>query len=193
MIKYRKLSDYRFKKLLMCFCEDLTREKIASYQESIIQGFNGEIEIDESYFGPKDVGRRGRGTAKIPVFGIMKRNGKVYTQIIKHAGRSEIRPIIQKLVRKGSTLYSDKWSAYRGLVYNGYIHHQVDHKKQEYSNKKGTHINTIESFWSFAKRRLLKFNGIRSKDFYLYLKECEFRFNERDNLYQKLINILRLF
>ena len=54
------------------------------------------------------------------------------------------------------------------------------------------HINGIESFWSFAKRRLAKFNGVSNKTFYLYLKETEFRFNHRQgNLYLELLKLLR--
>ena len=212
-IKYSKLSPYKMKKLLRCFCEDLTatqtanllqinrntvnryyrvfREKIAVYQEQLAQqqGFAGQIELDESYFGGKNKGGRGRGTAKTPAFGIFKRNGHVYTQVIKNASSQQIRPIIKRLVKPGSTVFTDKWHAYDGLVLNGYEHFRID-KKEGYSNKKGTHINGIESFWSFAKRRLLRFNGIAPRHFYLHLKECEFRFNERDDLYAKLLSIL---
>jgi len=53
--------------------------------------------------------------------------------------------------------------------------------------------NGIESFWSYAKRRLQKFNGISVITFYLHLKETEFRFNHRrDNLYLELLRLLRL-
>ncbi|MBA3755897.1 MAG: IS1595 family transposase, partial [Nitrosomonas sp.] len=55
------------------------------------------------------------------------------------------------------------------------------------------HINGIESFWSFAKRRLAKFNGVSEHIFYLHLKETEFRFNHhRDNLYHQILKLLRL-
>lgn len=113
------------------------------------------------HFGGKKKGRRGRGTAKTPVFGVCKRNGKVYTQIIKNASSAEIRPIINRFVKPGSTVYTDKWRAYDGLVLNGYEHHRIDHEKGNYSDQKGGQINGIESFWAFAKRRLQKFNGIR--------------------------------
>jgi transposase-like protein len=64
----------------------LFREKIACFSEQE-NGFEGEIELDESYFGGKHhKGKRGRGSEnKIPVFGILKRNGKVYTQIIPNS------------------------------------------------------------------------------------------------------------
>ena len=163
------------------------------YQESRNLGFRGEIELDESYFGGKGKGRRARGTAKIPVFGIFKRNGRVYTQIIRNATKRGIRPIIKQFVCSGSTLYTDRWRAYDGLVVDGYKHYRINHTENEFSNNRGNHINGIENFWSFAKRRLRKFNGIRAKDSYLHLKECEFRYNERINLYQKMLQILKLF
>lgn len=214
MLAKAKISAYRQKKILRCFCEDLTasqtaqllgtnrntvnryyklfRQAIVTYQESFNGGFSGEVELDESYFGPRHTGRRGRGTDKIPVFGILKRNGRVHTQIIKNASRREIKPIIEELVTKDSTIYTDKWRAYDGLVLDGYKHYRINHTKRQYSNRRGTHINGIENFWSYAKRRLNKFNGVPAKDFYLYLKECEFRYNERGNLYEKMLEILKV-
>ena len=72
--------------------------------------FSGAVELDESYFGGKRKGKdkRGRCTIdKVPVFGIKKRDGKVYTQIIKNASRAEIKPIIKRLIAKDSTIYTD--------------------------------------------------------------------------------------
>ena len=55
-----------------------------------------------------------------------------------------------------------------------------------------SHINGIESFWSYAKRRLQKFNGVPAATFNLHLKECEWRFNHRhDDLYLELLRLLR--
>lgn len=215
MLHRAKISKYRQRKILRCFCQDLTatqtagllglnrntvnryyrvfREAIAKYEESMNNGVNGEVELDESYFGGKHQGRRGRGTAKIPVFGILKRQGRVYTQIIRNASRSQIKPIIDALVEKNSTVYTDKWRAYDGLVLDGYKHYRINHSIFEYSNRRGTHINGIENFWSYAKRRLLQFNGVPAKDFYLHLKECEFRYNERGRLFEKMVEILKLF
>ena len=108
------------------------REKISKYCDNISL-LRGEIELDESYFGGKKKGnKRGRGTTnKIPVFGVLKRDSKVYTQIIKNASSKEIMPIINNLVDKKSTIYTDKWKAYDGLVLDGYKHKRINHMNLE--------------------------------------------------------------
>jgi len=56
------------------------------------------------------------------------------------------------------------------------------------------HINGIESFWGYCKMRLAKFHGLKSEDFYLHLKESEFRFNNRnEDLYKILIPVVKEF
>jgi len=68
---------------------------IAERLEAEALEFSGEIELDESYFGGIRKGKRGRGaTGKVPVFGILKRGGKVYTQVIKHADTATLLPVI---------------------------------------------------------------------------------------------------
>jgi len=67
----------------------------------------------------------------------------------------------------------------------------VHHGKNEFANGK-KHINGIESFWSYAKRGLMKFHGIPKATFYFHLNECEFRFNYRkQNIYQITLNLMR--
>lgn len=175
------------------------REEILKYQENENDSFCGEVELDESYFGgpkkkihTKDRTKRGRGAEnKVPVFGIKKReDGKVYTQIIKNASKSELLPIIRKLVsKKNTTIYTDKWRSYDGLVLDGYKHKRINHSKQ-YSDRKGNHVNGIENFWSFSKRRLAKFNGVSRKTFLLHLKECEFRYNHKSDILRVLKELL---
>ena len=210
-----RISKQKIKKIVSFFAENLTatqaaklagvnrntanlwfshfREKILEYQEKNMPLFKGEIELDESYFGgprkkkhAQDRRKRGRGAEnKVPVFGILKRNGKVYTQIIKNADKSTLLPIIKQIIKKKSTIYTDKWRSYDGLVFDGYKHYRINHSK-EYSDGKGNHINGIENFWSFAKRRLAKFNGVSRKTFLLHLKECEFRYNHKYDILKKL-------
>lgn len=175
------------------------REKILAYQEHENGSFHGEVELDESYFGgprkkthAKDWRKRGRGAEnKVPVFGIKKRDdGRVYTQIIKNASKQELLPIIKRLVAKNNTtIYTDKWKSYDGMVLDGYKHKRINHSKT-YSNRRGTHVNGIENFWSFAKRRLAKFNGVSRKTFLLHLKECEFRYNHKYDMLEILGRLL---
>jgi transposase len=154
----------------------------------------GEVEVDESYFGARRVrGKRGRGASgKTIVFGLLKRDGKVYTEIVPDCKKATLQAIIRGRVAPEAVIHSDGWRGYDGLVDVGYSKHfRVEHGANVFA--RGTqHINGIESFWSFAKRRLQKFNGISSHTFYLHLKECEWRFNSRSkNLYQELLTLLR--
>lgn len=138
--------------------------------------FDGELELDESYFGGHRKGNRGRGAAgKIPVFGILKRKGKVYTQVISDASSATLIPIITKKIRPDSVVYTDCWTAYNAIDVTQFHHFRINHSKL-FADKKN-HINGIENFWSQAKRWLRKYNGIPKDSFNLFLKECEFRFN----------------
>ncbi len=111
-----------------------------------------EGEADESYFGGRRKGKRGRGAAgKVPVFGLLKRNGKVYT---------------------------DTWRGYNALDVSEFKHYRINHS--ELFANKTNHINGIENFWNQAKRHMRKFNGIPRESFHLFLKECEWRFNNSD-------------
>ena len=214
--KRSRISDKKIREIIKYFSLDFTITKISilvnidrkivnkyvnkirailcSYCEKISL-FKGEIELDESYFGGKKKGdKRGRGvTNKIPVFGILKRDGKVYTQIVNNASSKELMPIINDLIDKKSTIYTDKWRAYDSLVLDGYKHKRINHSK-EFRDKvdKKNHINGIENFWGWSKNRLRKFNGISRETFKLHLKECEFRFNHRNNnLYSIILKTLK--
>jgi transposase-like protein len=161
----------------------LLREAIFknSLSEEVGKSSGGEFELDESYFGAKRIrGKRGRGAAgKTVVFGVLKRDDKVYLEIVPNASREELMPIIQGKILEGSTIYTDGWKAYNGLILNGYDHYRIYHSNNEFARGKN-HVNGIESFWSYAKSRLAKFNGFSSNKFLLHLKECEFRFNNRN-------------
>jgi len=207
-----RISARKFRLLLRLFCLDMEatktaqltglnrnsvnfyfrhfRERIAALCEAE-SPLRGAVEIDESYFGGRRIrGRRGRGAfKKVPVFGLLKRRGKVYTQIVPNCSRPVLTAILKGKVALGSVIYSDGWKGYSGLVDLGYKkHHRVDHGRSQFVKRKA-HINGIENFWGIAKMRLAKFRGLCRATLRLHLKECEFRFNHRrDNLYQLLLN-----
>jgi len=213
----KPLSDYNIKKIIRCFSEDIQASKSAKLLEinrntvnryynlfrtciflssnSSTEKASGEFELDESYFGAKRVrGKRGRGAAgKTPVFGLLKRDGNVYVEIVENCSRAQLMPIIQGKILEGSTIHTDGWKAYDGLVLNGYDHYRVYHSHDEFVRGKA-YVNGIESFWSFTKRRLAKFNGLTDDKFLLHLKESEFRWNNKKaNLYDKIWEIFKKF
>ena len=210
-----RISEKKFREIIKYFGYDETASKTAIYTSinrntinkifneirqhlfannlNLSEKENGEFELDESYFGAKRVrGKRGRGAAgKTPVFGLLKRDGKVYVEIVKNCTREQLLPIIQGKILEGSTINTDGWKAYDSLVLNGYTYHRVFHSHNEFARGK-CHVNGIESFWSYCKRRLAKFNGLTDEKFILHLKESEFRFNNRkQNLYKILLEIIR--
>ena len=154
------------------------RQLIFEHSESSEQ-LLGEVEVDESYFGGKRKGKRGRGAAgKIPVFGLLKRGGKVFTVIIPDAKEQTLLPIIRDKVKPDSIVYTDTFRSYNALDVSEFKHYRINHS-QLFADKHN-HINGIENFWNQAKRHLRQFNGIPKEQFPLYLKECEWRFNYSD-------------
>lgn len=214
--KSSKLNASVFRQILHLFAIDLTasdcarlsgvsvrsvndiylrlRERLARECEKRRPIRTGEVEIDESYFGPHRVrGKRGRGAgSKAIVFGIFKRDGKVYTEIVPDCSKKSLLAVIRGKIKPEVIVHSDGWRGYDGLVDVGYEKHlRIQHGRDQFARGK-SHINGIESFWGFAKRRLAKFNGVPSHTFYLHLKETEFRFNHRRvNLYHVLLKLLR--
>jgi len=208
VIKRVRISDQKLRLIVRCFCVDLTAlqtSKLVSVNRKTVDRYFGflrklvitkalverkeskianGIEIDESYFGARrQRGKRGRGASKkIIVLGLLKRRGKVFTGIIPNAKKESVMPIIRRVVRSGADIYTDGWASYDALAVYGYNHKKVKHEDNEFAREDGTHINGIESFWSFAKRRLSKFNGIPKNLFPINLLETEWRFNHRDDI-----------
>ncbi|MEK0450763.1 MAG: hypothetical protein RL088_3031 [Verrucomicrobiota bacterium] len=214
-IHYAHISEGKFRAVLKLFCADVPaltsagltglsvqatqrlydklRLRILELAVEEARPFAGEVEVDESYFGARRVrGKRGRGASgKTPVIGLLKRGGKVFTAIVENCSRQELMPIVKGQVLSQSTVYTDGWKSYDGLVLGGYKHHRIHHHRNQFARGKN-HVNGIESFWSFTKLRLAKLRGIRHEYFILHLKESEWRFNHRhDNLYRLLLKILR--
>jgi len=152
------------------------RRIIVHFTELESPFLDGEVEVDESYFGGVRKGLRGRGASgKVPVFGCLERKGKVYTQMISDVKEKTLMPIIRCKIRPDSIIYSDSFRSYNALDVSEFKHLRINHSETFVEQK--NHINGIENFWNQAKRHLRKFNGVPKNKFNLFLKECEFRFN----------------
>jgi transposase-like protein len=217
VIKRIRISDQKLRLIVRCFCVDLTAlqtSKLVGVNRKTVDRYfiflrvlvianavserkesrigNG-IEIDESYFGARrQRGKRGRGASrKIIVLGLLKRKGKVFTGIVPNAKKESVMPIIRRVVRSGADIYTDGWASYDALAVYGYNHKKVKHEDNEFAREDGTHINGIESFWSFAKRRLSKFNGIPKRLFQVNLLETEWRFNHRNDIMRLVKELIK--
>lgn len=164
--------------------------------------FEGIVEVDETYVGGKwknkatkdkqKLGKtkRGRGTFKQPVFGILCRKGQVFAEVVESVEAESLQPIIEKKVKKGSVICSDTWRGYTGIATKGYVHRLVNHSKNEYSDGKGGHINGLEGFWGYLKRKLSAKGGIRRKKLPIYLGEYVWRYNHRKFSLKEQENLL---
>ena len=213
--KCSKISEAKFRYLLRLFALDLTASDAARLTGLSVRSvndvylrlrrrlqtwcpvpaeLNGAVELDESYFGPRRVrGKRGRGASgKTIVFGLFKRGGQVYTEIVPDCSKKTLQAIIRGKIDVAAMVNTDGWRGYDGLVDVGFDRHfRVRHGRDEFVQG-ASHINGIESFWSFAKARLHPFKGVPKHTFLLHLKESEFRFNHRyEDLYKRLLKLLR--
>ena len=161
--------------------------------------FRGQVELDESYFGPtRTHGHRGPGNPReTPVFGILERGGRVHCKIVKNCLKTTLMAIVKGEVELSTEMVTDGFRSYDGLVEAGITRrHRINRYWQRdrpvYFEDCG-HINGIESFWSYAKRRHQKFSGLRRASFPTFLKETEFRFNNREqDLYKLLLTACRM-
>lgn len=162
--------------------------------------FSGTVEVDETYVGDqwknkrktiRDEGtKRGPGTNKQPVFGILCRNGTVWAEVVGDVDADTLQPLISQKVSKGSVACSDTWKAYTGIAARGYVHRFVNHGERQYSDGKGNHINGFEGFWGYLKRKLASKGGIRKERLYLFSGEYVWRYNHRSDPERIKIRIL---
>lgn len=210
-----KISEAKFRQCVRLFCVDLTATQIAQVARlnrntvnRLLQGIRERIAlaceaessvsnegaVDASSFDAYRVqGLKERGARdKTLVFGLLKRQGCVYTEIVPDCSKTLLLDIIQGRVDPESILHSDGWRGYNGLVDLGsQKYYRVQYGENECANEHN-HINSIESFWAFAKTRLVRFRGLQKHMFYFHLKECEFRFNHRgEDVYKLVLKMCR--
>ena len=135
---------------------------------------------------------RGRGTSKQAVFGLLCRGGEVWAEVVPNVEAKTLQPLLRQRVQPGSVVCSDTFAGYTGLAAGGYIHRLVDHS-QAFSDRTGGHINGLEGFWGYLKRRLAAKGGIRRERLPLYLAEYAWRYNHRrDTPSQQLRELITL-
>ncbi|MDE2439287.1 MAG: IS1595 family transposase [Patescibacteria group bacterium] len=174
----------------------------------------GIVEMDETFIGGKprkknrrdddtlggDTSKRGRGTDKEAVVGIIERNGKVKAKPVDKCDMTaeQMAAFIRASIDTAhSVLNTDEWNGYNG-VNNMVIHRRVNHRREYkaddmFSAQYGSiHTNTIEGFWAIVKRAIYgQFHHVSKKYLGLYIGEIVYRFNNRrnDNAFHDLLSI----
>jgi transposase-like protein len=152
----------------------------------------GFVELDETYVGGKarnkhkgPGGRGGMGgtgsTGKTIVAGAVQRKGNVVARVVENTSKETIGNFVREVVSdKVSLLCADEHQSYRPLRGHFPIDF-VHHSRDEYVVG-AVHTNTIEGFWSLLKRGIMgTFHKVSPKYLPLYVKEFEFRYNNRHN------------
>lgn len=151
---------------------------------------SGVCEADECYIGGKPrvrgVSKRGRGTRKVPVIGVVQRGGKVVARAVDRVRRDNVIPFLTEHVEDGATIYTDELNIYNVLPKHGYEHDKVLHKQRQYAkvteDGANVHTNHLEGWWSYPKSAILRIHrGVSRRKMQGYLDEHTFRYNHRND------------
>lgn len=147
----------------------------------------GIVEMDECYIGGKPrkgsgKHKRGRGTSKVPVVGMIERGGKVIARPIDKSKLNSFR--LAKMVRENvdvadAMLITDEFGGYvriKGFMPHAVINHQVCYANGE------IHTNSIEGFWGLLKRGIMgQYHKVSLRHLHQYVTEFCYRYNGRNN------------
>lgn len=214
-VKRSKISEAKFRNIIMYFCLELDSRKIAaltSLNRNTINRYLGRIrsrivELCEAQtqvrqIGLPKAGRHPGGLSPsddrkpvqggLPIFGIRSRGNHIYTSLLPNAIGPQLRRFIKRHDTGVLRGVPGEWRHYDGIVdLNGRCHYRLGYLARQ-SDDGQSAAGQIEAFLMFARNRLPTFNLNGDDHFYLGLKECEFRFNNRhEDLYQLLLKRLR--
>lgn len=168
---------------------------------------SGVCEADETYVGGswknkavhirRQGTKRGRGTSKQAIFGIVERDPpQVRVWLVPDTKNRSLIPHVQEVVCRGSAVYTDGRKGYRHLPRYGYLHQWVDHDAGEYVRGE-IHTQTLDGYWGLLKTHLDSIGGIRKDRLHLFIGEHVWRYNfrhlSRKEQTRRLYNLLTEF
>lgn len=212
-VKHAKISDSKFKEIIRYFALDLDGLQIAE-----LSGLNRNTvgrylnllrqriaEYCEEELPPKKPMESSISTSMLDytsglqtrndglIFGLFKSSDKIHTEMVSEDYSIKFRDVVRGIAPWEAIDYSiNYWYDFDGLIEIGKNRYFRINQTNKGINGYMNHINSIKSFWSFSQMRLMKFRGVAKQSFYLHLKECEFRFNNRSqNLYGKIMDLVK--
>ncbi|MGA2635921.1 MAG: IS1595 family transposase [Terracidiphilus sp.] len=144
------------------------------------------VEIDEMYHGGRrksGVGRPMLGDKhKTPVLGMVERDGRVVARTVENVKAKTLKREIRERVLPSTIIYTDEYPAYNTISEGRrYTHRRINHSEKVYVMG-NVHTNTIEGFWSLAKRGIGGvYHSVSKKYLQTYLNEYSFRYNRRNS------------
>ncbi len=167
-------------------------KEIRSMLNESIAPLSGNVEMDESYFGGRKRGTRGRGSEnKIPVFGMVERKGQIKAVALPNVKSKTVLPFVIEHVQEGTRVHTDEFGIYNKLTAMGYAHEKILHAQKIYVDG-DVHTQTIDGFWGNIKGGI---NGVyrhvSPKYLQHYLDEYSFRYNHRDDERPMFENFLK--
>jgi len=167
------------------------RSMLTDEKSGPIGGKNSKVEMDETYYGSRSEGTRGRGTKKTPVVGMVQRRGQVRAFVAADVKADTLRGFIKQHVLPKSTVFTDTFRSYNGLDARGYTHERINHSEGVYVVGQ-IHTNTIEGFWSLIKRGIGGvYHNVGRNYLQTYLNEYSFRYNRRFDTQPMFLSFLQ--
>lgn len=164
--------------------------QISKLFDSNINPLDNVVEIDETYYGAKEInkhlskrvkGTQGRSSkTKTPIIGAVERQGDIVAKVVNDTSKGTITPFVQKHVKFSAEVKTDEYMGYNALRRLGYKHDSVIHGLKEYV-KGNIHTNNIENFWSQLKRSVNgTYHSVSPKYLQTYVNEFAYRYNRRN-------------
>jgi transposase-like protein len=155
------------------------RSMLTDEKSGPIGGLGRKVEMDETYYGSRSKGTRGRGTKKTPVVGMVQRKGQVRAFVAADVKSDTLRGLIKEHVLPRTMVFTDDYPSYNGLGARGYTHQRINHSEKVYVNG-DVHTNTIEGFWFLIKSGIRGvYHNVGRHYLQTYLNEYSFRYNRR--------------
>lgn len=160
-----------------------------------LRRLSGEVEADHAFFGArgrkryikKDDKYIPRPRQKFMVFGFLERHAdgkhQVRLDLITKPDTDTLMPLVRLVIEPEARIYTDTWRSFNGLTEDGYVHRTINHRRKQFAKKDGeysVHTGTLDQCWKFCRGRLSKFGRLHRETIHLHLKECEFRYNNKD-------------
>jgi len=208
-VRRAKISEYKFRKMLKYFAEDLSATQIAlktAINRNTVNRYLNEIRLRITEFceqhapfkeaesltsGSEFRNRVGACGSNLSTklstnLGLLKRRGKVYAELIANCTTNKLRQLLEaRSVSKDVAIHAVEVKEDFGLIAVGYDNNQ------QFANQP-SYVANLDKFWTYIKSRTTKFQGIAHHKLYLHLKESEFRFNFRnENLYEIMLKLLK--